>query len=148
MGKDHIQTRVPSELYQRIEKYEEERAYMNQAEAVRHLIRAGLDAETEEEPNELEKAVEEATTDAKGNRGMVEAVASQKTVLLATIMVAVGALAVITALAYPSMVLPAGMVAGALLTMSVTTATLAILAQLALSRPLRALVGFPTQAWE
>jgi Arc/MetJ-type ribon-helix-helix transcriptional regulator len=46
----HIQTRVPSELYQKIEEYEEEGAYMNQSEAIRHLLRAGLDAEAEEEP--------------------------------------------------------------------------------------------------
>lgn len=64
MGQEHIQTRVPSKLYQKIEEYEREGAYMNQAEAVRNLLRAGLDAEAEEEPNKAEEAVEEATQEA------------------------------------------------------------------------------------
>jgi Arc/MetJ-type ribon-helix-helix transcriptional regulator len=60
MGQTHIQTRVPDELFERIEEYEESNDYMNQAEAVRALLRAGLDAEESDEPDEFEKAMREA----------------------------------------------------------------------------------------
>jgi Arc/MetJ-type ribon-helix-helix transcriptional regulator len=60
MGQSHIQTRVPDELYERIEEYEESNEYMNQAEAVRALLRAGLEAEESDEPDEYKKAMREA----------------------------------------------------------------------------------------
>jgi Arc/MetJ-type ribon-helix-helix transcriptional regulator len=149
MGQDHIQTRVPSKLYQQIEEYEEEGAYMNQAEAIRHLLRAGLDAEAEEEPGEVEEAVEDATGEAQGNSlvgvGVVEAVASPKTVLLGAIILATSALIMATPLAYPSIVVPALVVSTALAVLATVTIWLAAVAQLALARPLRALVGFSAE---
>jgi Arc/MetJ-type ribon-helix-helix transcriptional regulator len=45
MGQQHIQTRVPDDLADRIDTYQEHEEYMNDAEALRALLRAGLDAE-------------------------------------------------------------------------------------------------------
>lgn len=45
MGQTHIQTRVPNNLADRIEHYQENESYMNQAEALRALLREGLASE-------------------------------------------------------------------------------------------------------
>lgn len=54
MAKELIQTRAPDDLVTDIEEYQEEAGHLNRAEAIRTLLRAGLDAHTppDEEPDD------------------------------------------------------------------------------------------------
>jgi Arc/MetJ-type ribon-helix-helix transcriptional regulator len=55
MGQTHIQTRVPDTLVEEIEEYQEDGDYMNRSEALRTLLRRGLeDAEGDADEDESE----------------------------------------------------------------------------------------------
>ena len=57
MGQVHIQTRVPDEINDEIEKRLESGDFMNRAEVVRYLLRAGIEADQAEDTDPVELAV-------------------------------------------------------------------------------------------
>jgi Arc/MetJ-type ribon-helix-helix transcriptional regulator len=56
MPQRHIQTRVPENVAEEIDTYQEHENHMNQSEAIRALLRAGLDAKQENGEEEEETA--------------------------------------------------------------------------------------------
>jgi len=63
MGNEMFQARLNDDFAERIHEFRDEQ-YMSKSEAVRHLLRTGLEAETDDEQTELEEAVEDATQEA------------------------------------------------------------------------------------
>lgn len=138
MGQRHIQTRVPDTLAERIDTFQENEGFMNDAEAIRHLLRAGLEAETEDT-----ETTEDDNTD--GTRTIVERIASGEVMQIATILMLTSALAMLATnylltTGYTTVgVLTAG-IATLLLILAAITSWAAAIAQIVLARPLRELV--------
>lgn len=78
MGKKHIQTRVPEELGNQIEEYQESKEFMNDSEAIRELLRTGLEA----------KGYHDTTTDPDGGTdttSILERIGSARTLGAGTV---------------------------------------------------------------
>lgn len=131
MGNEMFQARVPDEFAERIHQYREDK-HMSKSEAVRDLLRRGLEAETNEESDEI--------------TGFLEEIAQEVVFLPAVLLSLVGVL-----LPYPAVLaLQTGdqLIAAVTITASmvlmvggIVVAVLSLLAQLALARPIRGLVG-------
>lgn len=144
--KPKIQTRVERDTKDAIDRYVEGNESVSQSEAVRHLIRAGL----------AEKGYPVAVTDGAGGGSvrylpdtLLERIGSPRTIGIATVIMLTSGLTMLLAgrLATTG---DTTLAAGTLIltTVLMTTATLlvclAALAQIALARPLRGLVGLRT----
>lgn len=136
MGKSRVQTRVEPDTQEKIDEYAEERN-VGDAEALRRLIRTGLAAEGH------------PVTAADGGTPL-ERIASPNTIFLSMLGVMVTALCYISAW-YLANTGDAMLAVGVLglgaftLVMSAAISVAAALAQLALARPLRGLVGLSTE---
>ena len=64
MGNEMFQARFPDDFAERVHKYRKDR-HMSKSEAVRHLVRRGLQEEEPDEPDELEEAIANAEPDAQ-----------------------------------------------------------------------------------
>lgn len=138
MGQRHIQTRVPDTLAERIDSFQESEGYMNDAEAIRHLLRAGLDAETEDREDTQDD-------DSDGTRTLIERLASPGMIQIGTILILTSTVAMLVTTrlltaGYATLgILTAG-TAALLLVLATLTIWAAAIAQIVLARPLRDLV--------
>jgi len=135
MAKEPLTTRLDADTKQEVENYADEHE-IGQTEASRRLIRAGLAAEGHPV----------ATADG-GKKGPLERLASVRTLLASAALLALSILPMVGA--YVAATTGADMAAFGLLglttvlmLLAVATTWAAALAQLALARPLRGLLGF------
>jgi hypothetical protein len=124
MGKDPLTTRLDADTKQVVENYAEDRD-IGQTEAARRLIRSGLAAEG---------------YSAADGGSPLERLGSLKTVLFSTGLSVLAMLAFIGALV-TSFTLPLVLVGTAFLFSAMLTILTAVLAQIALARPLKGLLG-------
>lgn len=135
MAKEPLTTRLDADTKREVENYAEEHE-IGQTEASRRLIRAGLAAEGHPV----------ATTDG-GEAGPLERIASTKTVVIGTVLFGLSILPILgagEAATAGADTLAFGLLGLTTVLMILATATIwaAALAQLALARPLRGLLGF------
>lgn len=133
--KPKIQTRVERDTKDAIDAFNEDHADLSQSEAVRHLIRAGL----------AEKGYPVAAADG-GDRDLLETIAAPRTIGVGTAFMLLGGVFMLLGawFAQGGMMWPAlisVLLMGISMTLAAIITTLAALAQLALARPLKGLVG-------
>jgi len=126
MGKQRVQTRVEPDTKNRIDEYAEDRD-IGDAEALRRLIRSGL-------------ANEGHPVTAADGGSPLERLASPKTVLLGVGLMLLATAALGGALV-TSFTLPLAIVGTVIVTLGVLTIWTATLAQIALAKPLKGLLG-------
>jgi hypothetical protein len=131
MAKKTLTTRLDPDTKQQIEKYADEHG-IGQTEAARRLIRGGLDAEADDTPD---------------TGGYLDRIAQDQVFAPSLLVAIVGWLMPYVALALNAGTLPlysTFVLASALMFGGVLVAGISLVAQLALARPLRGLVGFST----
>lgn len=133
MPNPRYQTRLQPPYSEMVDEYSEDND-IGQSEAVRRLIKRGLQAE----------GYVTLPTDTHPGRGFVERLASAKTALLGAVLFVLGGIALLGAgyLVSSSVYLAFGLLffSGALTVAGTATVWLAAIAQVALSRPLRGLL--------
>lgn len=132
MGNEMFQARLDDDFADRIHQYRDEN-HMNKSEAVRHLLRAGLDAET---ATETEQEVR--------GRGLLERLAGAKMMMVAAVLLLTSAVSMVGAawVGTSSILLTIALMnlSFVLMLASLTVIGVGIAAILALERPLRSLV--------
>lgn len=129
--KPKIQTRVERDTKEAIDAYVAENEDLSQAEAIRHLIRAGL----------AQKGHPVAAAD---GGSPLERLASPKTVLLGVALMLL-ATATLGGALVTSLTLPLAIVGTGIVILGLLTLWTALLAQIALAKPLKGLLGLNTE---